>query len=157
MVYELAIEYLGGDKKYWVLLYIYKTKNHYSMVQLQLHYEHPACNIFYNLDSTTFFLNWTRSPGRSSFSGFEDEFHTTQSVFLGVVDSRLKDDSDVFWGGEVWVFGIFMPGMFPITCFLAGCPFSAARFFRRACLALCIPGMFIPGMLIPGMLSMLCF
>ena len=58
-------------------------------------------NVYYNLDSTTFFLTWTRLPGRSETNGVENEMHTSQAVVLGVADSKLKDDYDFFWGTQV--------------------------------------------------------
>lgn len=67
-----------------------------------------------------------------------------------------------FGAGELWVFGIFMPGMFipgksPIGflfagLFCAGVPFLLDGAFRRR-----MPGIFIPGMVIPGILPMSCF
>lgn len=60
-----------------------------------------AANIFYNLDTTTFFLTWSLSRAKSSINEVEDEFHSIQMAQLGLVESKIKEERDYFWGGQV--------------------------------------------------------
>ena len=59
-----------------------------------------SANIFYNLDSTTFFLTWNLSRAKSAINEVENEFHTVQNAQLGLVDSKIKEERDYFWGGQ---------------------------------------------------------
>lgn len=60
-----------------------------------------SASVFYNLDSTTFYFTWNMTRAKSSTGSIENEFHVVQTGKLGFVDSKIKEERDYFWGGEV--------------------------------------------------------
>jgi hypothetical protein len=60
-----------------------------------------SANVFYNLDSTTFYFSWSMTRAKSAVNAVERDFHTVQTGQLGFVDSKIKEERDYFWGGQV--------------------------------------------------------
>lgn len=75
-----------------------------------------SANVYYNLDSTTFYLTWNKSDAKASAAGTENDFHAQQVFKLGVVDSKIKDDNDYFWGLEAISSRIDCKTRFSVPC-----------------------------------------
>ncbi len=52
-------------------------------------------------DSTRAFVKFNREPLKSNTASLESEFHIIQKFRLGIIESNIKEENEVFWGAEV--------------------------------------------------------
>ncbi len=60
-----------------------------------------SVNAYYTGESFQAYLTVNRGVAKSSTTGVENESHTTQVIYLGLLETHQKDGNDLFWGAQV--------------------------------------------------------